>query len=152
PAGTTENLKIIPGEATRIFTGAPLPRGADTVVMQEKTLQSDGILFIKDEALKTGSNVRAKGSEALRGSLALEQGTLLSPAAIGFLAGLGETTAWVYPMPSVSIIVTGKELQSPGQPLSAGGVYESNSFSLRAALQQAGITDTRTAQSDDDLP
>ena len=150
-AGTAENLSINAGEAARIFTGAPLPNGADTVVMQEKTVIQNNQLYLQDEGLKQGSNVRNKGAEIKAGSLAIQQGSYLSPAAIGFLAGIGVTKLAVYPMPSVCIIVTGKELQTPGNVLSAGQVYESNSYSLRAALQQAGINNAKVIQADDDL-
>jgi molybdopterin molybdotransferase len=150
-AGTTQNFRIKEGEATRIFTGAPLPEGADTVVMQEKILLQHETLIVTDEGLKEGSNVRNKGAEARAGDLAIMQGNLLSAAAIGFLAGLGETTVSVYPMPIISIIVTGKELQIPGNPLSPGQVYESNSFSLRAALKGAGITQINVVTADDDV-
>jgi len=150
-AGTAENLSINAGEAARIFTGAPLPNGADTVVMQEKTVIQNNQLYLQDEGLKQGSNVRNKGAEIKAGRLAIQQGSYLSPAAIGFLAGIGVTKLAVYPMPSVCIIVTGKELQTPGNVLSAGQVYESNSYSLRAALQQAGINNAKVIQADDDL-
>ena len=151
-AGTSQNFRIETGEAARVFTGAPVPAGADTVVMQEKTSHSNDRLSIQDAGLKCGSNVRDKGSEAVAGSVAMLQGVFLSPGAIGFIAALGEAHVFVYPMPSVSIIVTGNELQAPGRPLSAGQVYESNSFSLRAALQQAGIRAISIIQADDELP
>lgn len=150
-AGAAKNFSISAGEAARIFTGAPLPEGADTVVMQEKVTQQNGKVIIKDEGLTQGGNVRRKGAEVKAGSRAMQQGTTLSPAAIGFLAGIGITKIPVYPLPSVTIIVTGKELQTPGNPLAYGQVYESNSYSLRAALQGAGIRSVNVVQSDDDL-
>ncbi|MEP6926591.1 MAG: gephyrin-like molybdotransferase Glp [Ginsengibacter sp.] len=150
-AGSSENLFIQTGEAARIFTGAPLPGGADTVVMQEKIVNQNNQLFFTDESLKQGNNVRHKGAEIKAGSLAVKQGCYLSPAAIGFLAGIGVSKIFVYPMPVVSIIVTGKELQTPGKALSVGQVYESNSYSLRAALQQAGIKTVHVFEADDDL-
>ncbi len=150
-AGTAEIFFLNEGDAARIFTGAPLPNGADTVVMQEKVLVQAGTVTVVDEALKPGSNVRPKGSEINAGTMAMEEGDYLWPAAIGFLAGIGVTKVFVYPMPSVSIIVTGKELQTPGNVLLAGQVYESNSFSLRAALQQAGVKNIQVVMADDDL-
>ncbi len=150
-AGTTEQLMLQKGEAARIFTGAPLPKGADTVVMQEKILLENNHVIIRDDGLQQGSHVRNKGSEVKAGSLAMQRGTTLSPAAIGFLAGIGVTKLTVYPMAHVSIIVTGKELQSPGNALAHGQVYESNSFSLRAVLQEAGIKNIKVFQADDDL-
>lgn len=150
-AGAETTLSINSGEAARIFTGAPLPDGADTVVMQEKVLAQEGKVLIKDEALKAGNNVRPQGADVSTSAIAVQKETLLTPAAIGFLAGIGETEVAVYPAPSVSIIVTGKELQSPGKPLSAGQVYESNSFSLRTALYQAGVNEVSVLQADDDI-
>lgn len=150
-AGADDTIVIKQGEAARIFTGAPMPDGADTVVMQEKVVIENNKINIQDEGLLPGINVRYKGAEVKAGNLAVEQGTFLSPAAIGFLAGIGVSKVRVYPMPVVSIIVTGKELQSPGKPLGYGQVYESNSFSLRAALSQAGIQNIEVFQADDDL-
>ncbi len=150
-AGTSKKFFIGEGEAARIFTGAPLPDGADTVVMQEKVRVENNVVTVTDEAVTKGMNVRAKGSEVKQGSLAVQKGTLLLPAAIGFLAGIGITKVSVYPMPSVSIIVTGKELQTPGNDLSYGQVYESNSYSLTAALQQAGIKKITVASADDEI-
>lgn len=150
-AGANAGLKINEGETSRIFTGAPLPEGADTVVMQEKTSVEGGSVSIHDLDLKPGANVRPKGSEIKEGALAMCAGDVLTPAAIGFLAGIGTKTVEVYPMPSVSIIVTGKELQQPGLPLGFGQVYESNSYSLCAALKNEGIDQIRVFQADDDL-
>lgn len=150
-AGTSHLLTIKSGETCRIFTGAPLPAGADTVVMQEKTSMVDGKIHLHDEQLKLGSNVRNKGSEVKSGAMAMQKGNLLGPAAIGFLAGIGITAVNVYPMPKVAIIVTGKELQQPGAELHFGQVYESNSYSLSAALKQEGIADIEIYEADDDL-
>ncbi len=150
-AGTPKQLQLQAGEAIRIFTGAPLPQGADTVVMQEKVKMQNGQLVIEDATLKHGSHVRNKGAEIKTGSLAMPQGCYLSPAAIGFLAGIGIVNVMVYPMPSVTIILTGSELQTPGNQLLAGQVYESNSYSLTAALQQAGIKNILIYQVDDAL-
>ena len=150
-AGSNENIQLLPGQAVRIFTGAAVPEGADTVVMQEKVKAADGKLFIEDSKLEAGGNVRPKGSEIKAGEKALTAGSVISPAAIGFLTGIGITHVTVYPKPRISIIVTGKELQQPGQPLQYGQVYESNSFTLTAALQQININDVKTLWADDDL-
>ena len=150
-AGTKSNLTIGDGEAIRIFTGAPLPEGADTVVMQEKVTYNDGKILAQDEQLKQGSNVRDVGSEIKSGVHAMQKGNLLGPAAIGFLAGIGIIEVLVYPMPRVAIIVTGKELQQPGKELQFGQVYESNSYSLSAALRQEGIYKVQIFEADDDL-
>ncbi len=150
-AGSEAEILLAEGKTIRIFTGAPVPPGADTVVMQEKVIVQDSTLIIEDEAIKQGTNVRPKGSEMKAGELALEKGTLLSPAAIGFLAGIGITAIKVFPNPSISIIITGKELQQAGQPLQYGQVYESNSFTLSTALQQLHFENIKIFRADDDL-
>lgn len=138
-AGSNETFALAPENAVRIFTGAAVPVGADTVIMQEKVQIENGDLKIVDESLKEGNSVRPRGSEIKAGVLALEKANILSPAAIGFLAGIGITEVKAYPNPSVSIIITGNELQQPGKPLQHGQVYESNSFALKAVLQQLHI-------------
>ena len=151
PAGTAPTASLPAKRAMRIFTGAAVPQGADTVVMQEKVVVANNTLQLQDEQLKPGNNVRAKGSEIKTGSQALTKNSFLSPAAIGFLAGIGLNELPVYPIPSVCIIVTGKELQQPGESLQYGQVYESNSFALRTALRQLQINDITVVWADDDL-
>ena len=150
-AGDEHSSYLQPGTAVRIFTGAVVPDGADTVVMQEKTLVADGYLQVNDEALQRGSNVRVPGSEIAKGDMALAAGVRLTPAAIGFLAGMGVNEVEIIPSPRVSIIVTGNELQDPGTTPQFGKVYESNSFALLAALAQLHITDTRVYKCEDDI-
>lgn len=140
-AGDNKQYSISTKQAARIFTGAPLPQGANTVVMQEKVKVEDGKLFIQDNDLQEGNYVRGKGAEIKSGDLALSEKTVLTAPALGFLAGIGIAEINVFPAPKVGIIITGNELQKPGKPLSFGQVYESNSVSLSAALQQAGIMD-----------
>jgi molybdopterin molybdotransferase len=107
--------------------------------MQEKVSAVGTTIQINDTQLQQGTNVRVQGCEIKKASLALKQQTLLSPAAVGFLAAIGVTEVLVYPRPSIALIITGNELQQPGKPLLAGQVYESNSFMLNAALQQVQI-------------
>lgn len=150
-AGTALKLKISKGQTTRIFTGAPLPDGADTVVIQEKINIQDGNVIVLDAQLKPGSYVREIGSEIKASALAMKKGDVLNAAAIGFLAGIGISEVTVYPMPMVSIIITGKEFCLPGKALEFGQVYESNSYTLNAALAQAGISSIQIFYADDDL-
>jgi molybdopterin molybdotransferase len=119
--------------------------------MQEKVGIQDGKLIIKDNNLVSGQNVRIQGSEAKKGEIALEKGHLLNATAIGFLAGLGIHELMVYPAPTISIILTGNELQQPGLALSYGQVYESNSYALNAALREAGILNVDVFSAEDDL-
>jgi molybdopterin molybdotransferase len=142
-AGSNETFTLTPANAVRIFTGAAVPAGADTVIMQEKTQVENGELKIEDETIQQGNSVRLRGSEIKAGELALQKGAILSPAAIGFLAGIGITEIKVYPNPSITIIITGNELQKPGEPLQHGQVYESNSFALKAVLRQLHINDIK---------
>ncbi len=150
-AGMTDAVTLLPGQAIRIFTGAPLPRGADTVVMQEKVSIVNDELIILDENIQAGKNKRPIGSEIKAGAVAIAEGSILSPAAIGFLAGIGIDKVTVYPQASVSIIVTGKELRPPGNQLEHGEVYESNSFALKAALNQLHYTKIKVEHCDDIL-
>lgn len=148
-AGTTVPLSIQQGETCRIFTGAALPEGADTVVMQEKVILENDRIILRDDKLQKGANVREQGAEIKAAELAMKKGTSLSPAAIGFLAGTGSSELKVFPLPKVSIIVTGKELQKPGTALKFGQVYESSSYSLRAALRAEGILEVELSEADD---
>ncbi|MDI3320539.1 molybdopterin molybdotransferase MoeA [Pinibacter soli] len=150
-AGASAIETLTQGNAVRIFTGAPVPPGADTVVMQEKVVAENKLLNIQDELLQKGANVRLKGSEIAKGSLALKSGTRLTPAAIGFVANMGIAEVEVYGKITVAIIVTGNELQKPGAALKYGQVYESNSFALKAALQQLHIHNVITLYASDDI-
>jgi molybdopterin molybdotransferase len=150
PAGAPELFSLQPNHAVRIFTGAPVPEGADTVVMQEKIQVNDNLLHIQDAQLQQGHNVRPKGSEIKAGELALAKGQRLTPAAVGFLATTGVAEVTVYPTPVMSIIVTGNELQEPGERLLHGQVYECNSFQLRAALQLLQIEEVPVFNAKDD--
>ncbi|MCH5717669.1 molybdopterin molybdotransferase MoeA [Niabella hibiscisoli] len=151
PAGAAKQKSVAKGEAIRIFTGAPIPSGADTVIMQEKTRAAAHELLIEEERLLSGANVRSAGSEIRKGDLALKINTQLTPGSIGFLAGMGVSKLSVYPDPAITIIVTGDELQEPGEPLSYGQVYESNSYTLLAVLQQAGLMPVQVYKVKDDL-
>lgn len=148
-AGDSSFYSISKKEAARIFTGAALPENADTVVMQEKVNVKDEMLFIHDEHLKEGDYVRPIGSEIKAGQVALEKGMILKPASIGFLAATGINEVCVYPSPVVTVVITGNELQPPGTELSFGKVYDSNSYSLSAALKVAGIEKIKIAFAED---
>jgi molybdopterin molybdotransferase len=138
-------VKKIPvaGFASRIFTGAALPVGTDTVIMQEKCSIQQNKLIINDTNLKKENAVRAQGEEIKKNDLALKKGNLLNAAAIGFLASIGIEKVHTTKMPRVDLIITGNELQTPGQPLKDGQIYESNSFALQAALNASRINDIR---------
>jgi molybdopterin molybdotransferase len=150
-AGNNENVSLQSKHAMRIFTGAPVPTNADTVVMQEKVVIEDGTLIIEDEKLQQGFNFRARGKDIKQGSLALHKNELLTAGAIGFLTALGLTEVTVYAKPAISIIMTGNELQQPGKDLQYGQVYEANSYMLRSALRQLHFNDVEVYHVDDNL-
>ncbi len=140
PAGAPFKENVTSGTAVRIFTGAKVPEGADTVVMQEKVSVEKGRLMVEDTSLLQGANIRAEGLQIKKGEVALRKGMVLNAGAISYLIGLGIESVKVYPKPKITIVVTGSELQKPGQPLADGQVYESNSYALIAALQSIHIT------------
>lgn len=139
-----------PGECLRIFTGAPVPPGADTIIQQEWVEQAgDQVRLVQGEP-RLGDHIRPRASHLAAGALALEAGHFLRPGAVGFLAHLGLAEVPVIRRPRVSIIVTGSELVPPGNPLAPGQIYESNSQSLIAALADLGITPQRVSRVPDE--
>ncbi len=121
--------------AMRIFTGAPLPAGSNTIVMQEKVIAGSSTIQITDPDIEKGTHVRKRGSELKKDELVIKKGTVLTAPIAGLLASLGMRTVPVFPRLTISIIATGSELQMPGHPLQAGQSYESNSSFLLAALK-----------------
>jgi molybdenum cofactor synthesis domain-containing protein len=149
-AGDHSNIKLKPNEAIRIFTGAFVPDAADTVVMQEHVMANKDSILIATMPPKL-SNVRPKGEQIGKDEVVFEAGTLITPAAIGFLASLGITEIEVYKKPKVAVLVTGNELVKPGKNLKKGKIFESNSVMLEAALQTIGIKKTKVYRVKDNL-
>ncbi len=138
-AGDDSDPVISKGEAIRIFTGAPVPKGAKAVIMQEKVSIENNQVVIEETVLEN-SNIRPAGEQIKKNEIALSKGTIIAPAGIGYLASLGITEIEVYLKPSIAIVATGNELVAPGQSLQFGQIYESNSVMLSAALQTYGFT------------
>ena len=149
-AGDSHLVELLPGQAIKIFTGAAVPDSAQAVIQIEKVSEKDGRLFL-EEVVKPETNVRPVGEQIAVGELALEKGTLLNAAAIGFLAGLGFTSATVFQKPNVGIVVTGNELVKPGEPLEYGKVYESNGIMLATALKEAYFENVALYEVNDDF-
>ena len=139
-AGNENVIELKPNQAVRIFTGAAMPVNAETVVMQEHVTINGNTIHIENKKLTKGANVRLQSSQTKKGELALDKGQLLTAPAISFLASIGIAKVGVFSKPVIGIIVTGKELVQPGNEITEGKIYESNSFGLSAGLNALGIT------------
>ncbi len=131
-------MALTPGTAARIFTGAEIPAGADTVVMQENCRQDDDQLIVL-QSPRQGENIRPQGQDIRRDSTILLKGTRLRPQEVSLLASIGIASIEVYQPLTVAIINTGNELVEPGKPLKPGQIYNSNRFLLDGMLQQWGF-------------
>lgn len=129
---------LAPGSCVRIMTGAPMPAGTDTVVMQEH-VQADTKTMRVGAGHRIGQNVRMAGEDLARGSLALAAGKRLTPADLGLLASLGKGEVPVHRRVRVAFFSTGDELRSIGEPLSDGAIYDSNRYTLHGMLQRLGV-------------
>lgn len=150
PAGTWSEREIEPGECARIFTGAPIPKGANCVVKQEDTERIGDKVQINQLVLPNG-NIVYRGEETKCGDIVLKAGELLSPAAVGLLASLGVDEVEVYRRPKVGILSTGSELRDVGSPLPPGKIYNSNTYTLQGLLLEAGCEVKVAPFVDDDL-
>ena len=138
PAGLDRGLRVGPGEAVRIFTGAPIPAGADAVVMQEDT-RAEGDQVIIETTADAGEFVRYRGGDVAEGQKLLGAGERITAQALALFAAQGMPTLQVGGKVHAAIISTGDELAEPGARLLPGQVYEANSVLLRALLEQLGV-------------
>ncbi|WP_049557033.1 molybdotransferase-like divisome protein Glp [Nonomuraea sp. SBT364] len=136
-AGAGEMLAIGPGHAARIMTGGPMPAGADAVVPVEWT--DGGKVSVRvDRAAEVGNAIRLAGEDVRAGDTVLRPGAVIGPAQLGIIAGVGRRRVLVRPRPRVVVLATGAELVEPGLPLGHGQIWDSNSFTLTAAVREAG--------------
>ena len=137
-AGSTGNdLKI--GSAARIFTGAPIPNGANTVVMQEEcTLSEDKSQITVKRAINLNENIRPTGNDILKDNVILSSGRQIKPQDISLAASVGVGELVVFKKIKVGVFFTGDELVEPGNPLTPGKIYNSNRYALVALLKQVG--------------
>jgi molybdopterin molybdotransferase len=148
-AGSVAPRPVGKGECARIFTGAPLPPGADAVVKQEDTTREyDRVRPLRAPA--PGEHVRARGSDAKAGTVLLPAGTTLDAGALCLAASLGLPTVPVVRRPLVGLLATGDELVRAGEPLPTGSVYEANTHGLAAQVEDAGGTARRLGLAKDD--
>ena len=136
PAGTV-GVPLQPGSAARIFTGAPIPAGADAVVMQERCEHGEGGVVI-NQVPKSGENIRRAGEDITAGADILPAGVKLRPQEIALAASAGLPELPVYRRVRVGMFFTGDELVQPGEPLPPGAIYNSNRYALRTLLEGMG--------------
>ena len=137
-AGKPMDQTIKPGTCARIMTGGVIPAGADTVVIQERTEQNGELVKIGNET-RPGDNVRFAGEDIASGDIILYSGIWLTPADIGLIASLGIGEVMVTRKPRAAFFSTGDELQSIGENLSPGNVYDSNRYTLYGMLNRLGV-------------
>ena len=138
-AGDVPQRKVIAGQCAKIMTGAPLPPGAEAVIMREETRESGGIVSFL-AAAERDDNVRSAGSDVARGETVLRAGTCVRAAELAMLAALGYSHVEVYARPRVGIVTTGEELVGVEADLQAGQIRDSNGPALRALCVSAGAT------------
>jgi molybdopterin molybdotransferase len=141
-AGEASAGQVQRGTCARLFTGSPLPGGADAVVMQEDTrldpAQPETVLFLA--SVRLGENVRRQGEDVKQGSIIIEAGECLTASRVGLVAAAGLTHVRVGCRPIAGLLATGSELTEAGLPLSPGRIYESNRLTLAALLARCGAT------------
>lgn len=137
-AGYMTGLRVEPGMAARVTTGAPIPSGADTMVMVEQTEERDGQVNILTSDLQPGSNIRPMGQDIETGQLVLPKGTVLAPAELGLLGTVGKTMVTVYRRPKVAVMSTGDEIVEPYETPNPGQIRDANRFTLMGVVRQAG--------------
>lgn len=151
PAGGVSAQTLQPGEAARIFTGAPMPAGADTVVMQENTERlDDGRVRIFGVA-SLGRHIRRAGEAVRPGDTVLAAGRTLTPSDLGLIAALGQSRVAVARRPVVALLATGDELVPPGQPLGPGQIWSSNTAALAGLVLAGGGVPVDCGVAPDDL-
>lgn len=138
PAGSCFEGVVQPGEAVRIFTGAPVPAGVDTIAMQEDCQGEEGSVLVP-AALKRGSNLRPAGEDMTAGSVVLRPGQRLRAQEIGLAAAVGRAALTVRQPLRVVLFSTGDELREPGQPKPPHAIYDANRYTLAAQLDALGV-------------
>jgi molybdopterin molybdotransferase len=137
-AGHVAELRIEPGTAARVTTGAPIPSGADTMVMVEQTEEKDGQVNILADDIQAGANIRPVGEDIEAGQRVLAKGTILGPAELGLLGTVGKTKVLVHRRPIVAVMSTGDEIVEPSEKPQRGQIRDANRFTLMSVARQVG--------------
>lgn len=148
-AGVTGPHAVRPGSAARIMTGAPVPEGADAVVMIEDTRSEDGRVVLQ-KPVRSGENIRPIGIDVTRGDTVLRRGTPLGPSEIGLLMTLGHAEVECYRRPTVAVLSTGDELVEPWEPVPLGSIRDSNRYALLSCIREAGAIPVSLGRARDD--
>ncbi len=137
PAGFIAKRTVGRGQAIRIMTGAPIPKGADTVIPVEDTKKEDGFVLIY-KVIPLGENIRKAGEDVRKGDRIISKGDIILPAGVGMLASVGRSSVSVYQKPLVAILCTGDELVDVDETLEEGKIISSNSYTLAAQVKDCG--------------
>jgi len=138
PAGSSaDGVGVKPGMAVKIMTGAPAPAGCDAIIPIEETEEKEGKLVITGQ-VNRGDHLRVRGEDVSQGELVIAAGTVLRPAEINMLASFGYQTVSVFRRPKVAILSTGDELVEPGEEVGPGQIFNSNDYSIAAAVRELG--------------
>jgi molybdopterin molybdotransferase len=149
--GQLPSRSVSRGECIEIATGAPMPAGADAVVMVEETEQGEGEEVRIFTPVYPGQNVARRGGDIAEGRMVLRAGAVLTPSAVGAIAALGYAEVDVYAQPRVALLSTGNEIVEPGQPLPPGHIYDINRFTLSAIVRRHGGVPVPQPIADDTL-
>lgn len=148
PAGSRGRRTLRAKTAVKVFTGSPIPRGTEAVVIVERC-RFDGDAVHVEEAARTGQNIRRAGEEFERGDVLLEADHEVVPASVGLLALFGVDAVWVRSRPRVGLITMGDELAAPGERLGPHQIHDANAPALAAALESMGLGEVRSWKVDD---
>ena len=136
--GQIASRVVGPGQCTEIATGAPMPPGADAVVMVEETSSDTTTTILVFASVAAAQNIGRQGADIRKGQMVMQAGTTLNPSRVGALAALGITDVDVYAKPRVAILSTGNEIIDPGRPLGPGQIYDINRFTVSAVIAEHG--------------